>query len=68
MENEKGVLDHGSVQINVAKVDEEGRAIPGDNFTYALCGYIRGRGESDDSFNRLAQEDGLLKNVFSYTR
>lgn len=60
--------DHGSVQINVAKVDEEGRAIPGDNFTYALCGYIRGRAESDDSLNRLAQEDGLLKNVFSYTR
>ena len=55
--------DHSSVQINIANVDEEGRAIPGDNTTYALCGYIRGRGEADDSLNRLAQQDGLLKNV-----
>ncbi|CAG87309.2 DEHA2D15092p [Debaryomyces hansenii CBS767] len=60
--------DHSSVQINIANVDEEGRAIPGDNTTYALCGYIRGRGEADDSLNRLAQQDGLLKNVWSYSR
>jgi len=60
--------DHSSVQINIANDDEEGRAIPGDNTTYALCGYIRGRGEADDSVNRLAQQDGLLKNVWSYSR
>uniref|UniRef100_A0A060TCG6 40S ribosomal protein S21 n=1 Tax=Blastobotrys adeninivorans TaxID=409370 RepID=A0A060TCG6_BLAAD len=60
--------DHASVQINVANVDEQGRAIPNSNTTYALCGYVRARGEADDSLNRLAQEDGLLKNVFSYTR
>ncbi|KAK8441632.1 40S ribosomal protein S21 [Candidozyma auris] len=60
--------DHASVQINIANVDEEGRAIPGDNVTYALSGYIRARGEGDDSINRLAQQDGLLKNVWSYSR
>ncbi|ODQ79803.1 hypothetical protein BABINDRAFT_62080 [Babjeviella inositovora NRRL Y-12698] len=60
--------DHSSVQINVANVDAEGKAIPNSNVTYALCGYIRGRGEADDSLNRLAQNDGLLKNVWSYSR
>ncbi|GMM34346.1 ribosomal 40S subunit protein S21B [Saccharomycopsis crataegensis] len=60
--------DHASVQINVAKVDEEGHVIPGENISYAICGFIRSRGESDDSVNRLAQADGLLKNVWSYSR
>lgn len=60
--------DHSSVQINVAKVDENGRAIPNQYYTYALSGYVRSRGEADDSLNRLAQEDGLIKNVFSYTK
>ncbi|GMG19086.1 unnamed protein product [Ambrosiozyma monospora] len=60
--------DHASVQINVAKVDEEGKAIPDQYTSYALCGYIRSRGEADDSLNRLAQQDGLLKNVWSYSR
>ena len=57
--------DHASVQISIAKVDEDGRAIAGENITYALSGYVRGRGEADDSLNRLAQQDGLLKNVWS---
>ncbi|KAF7919819.1 hypothetical protein EAE99_008364 [Botrytis elliptica] len=56
--------DHGSVQISIAKVDENGRAT-GENQVYALCGFIRAMGESDDSLNRLAQRDGLLKNVWS---
>ncbi|OEJ88515.1 40S ribosomal protein S21-B [Hanseniaspora osmophila] len=60
--------DHASVQINIAKVDEEGRAIPGEYITYALSGYVRTKGEADDSLNRLAQTDGLLKNVWSYSR
>lgn len=60
--------DHASVQINIANVDEEGRAVAGSNTTYALSGYIRARGEGDDSINRLAQQDGLLKNVWSYSR
>ncbi|KAK6338706.1 40S ribosomal protein S21 [Orbilia brochopaga] len=60
--------DHASVQISIAKVDENGRYIPGEHITYPLCGFVRSRGESDDSLNRLAQRDGLLKNVWTATR
>ncbi|EEQ86712.1 40S ribosomal protein S21 [Blastomyces dermatitidis] len=56
--------DHASVQISIAKVDENGR-YTGENQIYALCGFVRARGESDDSLNRLAQRDGFLKNVWS---
>lgn len=57
--------DHSSVQINVADVDAEGRAT--NSFaTYAFCGFVRKEAESDDALNRLAQQDGYLKNVFSY--
>ncbi|KAJ5888369.1 Cystathionine beta-synthase core [Penicillium taxi] len=59
--------DHASVQISVGKVDENGR-YTGENETYALCGFIRNRGESDDSLNRLAQRDGYLKNVWTASR
>ncbi|EWC43607.1 40S ribosomal protein S21 [Drechslerella stenobrocha 248] len=60
--------DHASVQISIAKVDENGRYISGEHITYSLCGYVRSRGESDDSLNRLAQRDGLLKSVWTPTR
>ncbi|CUS11500.1 unnamed protein product [Tuber aestivum] len=60
--------DHASVQISVGKVDETGRYIHGENTTYALCGFVRSMGESDDALNRLAQRDGLLKNVWSASR
>jgi len=60
--------DHASVQISVCKVDETGRAIPGESISYALCGFVRSMGESDDSLNRLAQKDGLLKAVWSANR
>ncbi|KAI8990215.1 30S ribosomal protein S21e [Pilobolus umbonatus] len=57
--------DHASVQINVGDVNAEGR-ITSSFSTYAFCGILRKEAESDDSLNRLAQEDGYLKNVFSY--
>ncbi|GMM52394.1 ribosomal 40S subunit protein S21B [Starmerella bacillaris] len=60
--------DHASTQINVAKLDEEGHIIPDEVFTYVLSGFIRQKGEADDSLNRLAQADGIIKNVFSYRR
>lgn len=50
--------DHSSVQINVADVDESGRAIPGQNTTFAFCGAVRSLAESDDSLNRVATEAG----------
>merc|ERR1711964_529664 len=56
--------DHASVQISVGKVDENGRFTV-ESQVYALCGFVRAMGESDDSLNRLAQRDGLLKNVWS---
>ncbi|KAF8463136.1 40S ribosomal protein S21 [Kalaharituber pfeilii] len=59
--------DHASVQISVGKVDENGRYI-NESITYALCGFVRSRGEGDDCLNRLAQRDGLLKNVWSASR
>ncbi|KAI4715568.1 hypothetical protein E4T48_08246 [Aureobasidium sp. EXF-10727] len=59
--------DHGSVQISIAKVDENGR-FNGETQAYALCGFVRAMGESDDCMNRLAQRDGYLKNVWSASR
>ena len=59
--------DHASVQISVGKVDENGR-YTGDNQVYALCGFVRAIGESDDSLNRLTQKDGFLKSVWSASR
>lgn len=40
--------DHASVQIMVADVDADGKAIKGKNHTYALCGEVRAMGEADD--------------------
>ncbi|KAL6704432.1 40S ribosomal protein S21 [Coniothyrium glycines] len=59
--------DHASVQLSVGKVDENGR-YTGENQVYALCGFVRAMGESDDSFNRLTQKDGFLKGVWSASR
>lgn len=59
--------DHASVQISVGKVDENGR-YTGDNQVYALCGFVRAMGESDDAFSRLAQRDGFVKSVWSASR
>ncbi|KAL1918664.1 40S ribosomal protein eS21 [Calcarisporiella thermophila] len=59
--------DHASVQINIGDVDASGR-LTGSSTTYALCGFVRAQGESDDCLNRLATEDGLLKSVWSYQR
>ncbi|RDW93899.1 40S ribosomal eS21 domain-containing protein [Aspergillus mulundensis] len=59
--------DHASVQISIGKVDENGR-YTGENQSYALCGFIRARGESDDSLNRLTQRDGYIRNVWTASR
>ena len=50
--------DHASVQINIAEVDDNGRMINGKNVSYAFSGYVRQMGESDDSLNMLATNDG----------
>jgi len=58
--------DHASVQINIGHVDENGHIIPDQHTTYALCGFVRARSESDDSINRLATRDGLLEGCVSH--
>ncbi|KAJ3324781.1 40S ribosomal protein S21 [Boothiomyces sp. JEL0866] len=67
--------DHASVQINVVDVDANGVLIPGQYKAYALSGAVRAAGESDDSINRLATQDGYLKkylivnhSVWSYSQ
>jgi small subunit ribosomal protein S21e len=52
--------DHAAVQINVGDVDANGK-YTGTFATYALSGFVRAMGESDDSLNRLATKDGYLK-------
>ncbi|ORY81326.1 ribosomal protein S21e [Protomyces lactucae-debilis] len=59
--------DHASVQINVADVDESGRML-NTQTSFALCGFVREKGEGDDCINKLATQAGLLKNVWSYSR
>ena len=49
--------DHASVQISIADVDADGRALS-TSTTFALCGQVRAMGESDDSLNRLATKAG----------
>ncbi|TFK76504.1 ribosomal protein S21e, partial [Pluteus cervinus] len=59
--------DHASVQINIADVDSNGRALS-TSTTFVLCGQVRSQGESDDSTNRLATRAGLLRNVWSASK
>ena len=44
--------DHASVQIDVARVNEEG-LFTGESDTFALAGYIRGQGEADMALTEL---------------
>lgn len=52
--------DHASVQLSVADVDANG-VITGTSSSYALSGFLRAAGHSDDALNRLTTEDGYLK-------
>ncbi|RKP01691.1 hypothetical protein CXG81DRAFT_11658 [Caulochytrium protostelioides] len=60
--------DHASIQINVGHVDEATGVLNGECTTYAISGPPRSFAESDSSLNRLAQNDGLLENVFEYSQ
>jgi len=44
--------DHAAVQINVGNVDASGK-YTGEYSTFALCGYIRSKGESDMALSAL---------------
>jgi len=53
--------DHASVQINIGEVDANG-VFTREFKTYAFSGFVRSNSEVDDSLNRLATQDGFLKN------
>jgi len=57
--------DHAAVQINIAHVDAAGH-YNGEYTTYALCGFLRSQGRSDEAINRLASEAGFLKHVYQF--
>lgn len=50
--------DHASIQLQIADVDADGKAIKGSATTIAICGRIRAQGDSDDSINRIATKEG----------
>lgn len=56
--------DHAAVQLNIGKVDDNGR-LTGEVETFALCGFIRGKGLGDDALNRLVRGRGLLNDLES---
>ncbi|CAO1630146.1 unnamed protein product [Sympodiomycopsis kandeliae] len=60
--------DHSSVQISIPDVDENGRIVSGSNSIIPLSGFVRRMAEGDDSFNRLATKEGLLRGVWSYAK
>lgn len=47
--------DHASVQINVGNVDPDTGKYTGDFKTFALCGYIRDKGEGDLAITTLLE-------------
>jgi len=56
--------DHSAVQVNVGHVNSNG-VFTGDFTPFVLCGFLRGKGSSDDALNRLAQDKGFIKNVIA---
>lgn len=52
--------DHASVQLNIAEIDPNTGIMTGSSKVYAICGAIRGMGESDDCIARLAKRDNVL--------
>ncbi|KAH3757639.1 40S ribosomal protein S21 [Pelomyxa schiedti] len=55
--------DHGSVQINVPKVNKKGVIVPGKYTTFAVSGGVRTGGASDHSINVICTKKGFLKHV-----
>ena len=58
--------DHASVQIVIADVDANGRALS-TSTSFALSGQVRAQGEGDDSLNRLATKAGCKRELLSST-
>jgi hypothetical protein len=56
--------DYASVQIVIADVDANGRALQ-TSTSFALSGQVRAQGEGDDSLNRLATQAGCKRELLS---
>mmetsp|Transcript_5599 Transcript_5599/g.12341 ORF Transcript_5599/g.12341 Transcript_5599/m.12341 type:complete len:91 (-) Transcript_5599:110-382(-) len=54
--------DHSSVQLNVGHLDENG-VYTKEFTTFVLGGFIRKKGEADQSLNVLAAKRGLMKDL-----
>jgi len=59
--------DHASVQVVIADVDANGRALS-TSTSFALSGQVRAQGEGDDSLNRLATKAGCKLEVLLCSR
>merc|ERR1712043_139426 len=52
--------DKCSIQLNIPKVDENGRIIPGEFLDHiAISGYVRNKGRSDYEIEKLLKAKGL---------
>merc|ERR1711974_28916 len=56
--------DHAAVQIPIVQLNSNGVAT-GEQTQFALCGYLRLKGEADGAFTRLAEQNGLIKNTLN---
>nr|Q4KTC0.1 RecName: Full=Small ribosomal subunit protein eS21; AltName: Full=40S ribosomal protein S21 [Suberites domuncula]AAX48898.1 S21 [Suberites domuncula] len=54
-----GARDYAAVQLNIADVDEKTGRVTGGFKTYAVSGFIRAMGESDDCLHRICTRDGI---------
>ena len=51
--------DHGSVQLSIGQVDENGR-YTGESYNVALAGFLRKKGEADAALNTILHSKGAL--------
>lgn len=54
-------------QLNIGHVDSNG-VYTGQYTPLALSGFVRGMAESDHSLNRLAAEQGLMRDINSFPK
>lgn len=57
--------DHSAIQINLAHVDQQG-VYNGESTAFTICGFLRSQGRSDDAINRLATDEGFLKDTYKF--
>eukprot|EP00013_Stygamoeba_regulata_P007537 CAMPEP_0177642660 /NCGR_PEP_ID=MMETSP0447-20121125/7714_1 /TAXON_ID=0 /ORGANISM="Stygamoeba regulata, Strain BSH-02190019" /LENGTH=85 /DNA_ID=CAMNT_0019144851 /DNA_START=59 /DNA_END=316 /DNA_ORIENTATION=- len=56
--------DHAAVQIPLVHLNSKGVAT-GEQSQYAICGYLRVKGDADAAFTRIAEQAGFIKNTLN---